>query len=252
VTLSAAVANEANPEQPESWPLLVVNPVGSRPDWLAEAPPALERLRRYLEEQGKAVLDGIAVLALCDIYKNHSGGQWPPASVDDARNSELILVRADHELDTGYEIARGDEMTCWHQFDLAIKDHSADDVTVDEEDGAWRVGGGRYVWQLSTIRPNEIVPALTVYEFGPSYSSTLFRRYKLAKRVFRNRLSHHEQTKKLDYLGSPPETYGVDLHALLLAMNKAGLTWESYCAEIGECRWSPSCRSGSCSRCSSG
>lgn len=232
--VSAAVANEANPEQPQSWPLLVVNPVGNRPDWLEEAPPALEHLRRYLEERGRAVLDGVAVLALCDIYKKHSGGQWPPANVSDARNSELILVRADHELDTGYEIARGDEMTCWHQFELAIKDHIADGVTVDEEDGAWRVGDGRYVWQLSTIRPNEIVPGLTVYEFGSSYSGTLFRRYKLAKRVFGTRLSHHEQTKKLDYLGSPPETYRVDLHALLLAMNKAGLTWESYCAEVGE------------------
>lgn len=234
--MSAAVpkAGESD-EQVDSYPLLIVNPVGNEAEWLEEAPGALERLRRYLEESGRAVLDGVAVLELCNAYKNRPNFMWPyAASTSDACNSELILVRADHEQDVGFEIARGDEMTCWYQLELAIKDHKTDEVIIDEEDGAWHVGAGRYVWQLSTLRPKEIVPGLMTLEFGPDYSRTLFRRYKLAKRIFGNRLTHHEQTKRLEYLGTLAEHYRVDLHKLLLAMNKVGLTWESYCAEIGE------------------
>jgi hypothetical protein len=143
-------------------------------------------------------------------------------------------MRADNELDTGYEIARGDEMTCWYQFELAIKDHRSEDVTIDEEYGAWHVGVGRYVWQLSTLRPKEIIPGLMIHELGFDESQRLLRRYKHAKRVFGGRIVRQAQTKRLEYLGSVPETYRVDLHKLLLAMSKAGLTWETYCAETGE------------------
>jgi hypothetical protein len=43
----------------------------------------------------------------------------------DAGNSELVLLREDDELmpGSGYEIARGDELTCWAQLHLAMKDH---------------------------------------------------------------------------------------------------------------------------------
>lgn len=234
--LSAAVLDEAKPEQTQSWPVLVVNPVGPRTDWLAGAPAAIERLRRHLEEPGRAVVDGIAVLQLCDAYRTRAMFGMPPAapSAADACNSELILLRADNELQSGYEIARGDEMTCWAQFDLAIKDHSSDEVTLDEEYGAWHVGNGRYVWQLSTLRPKEIVPGLMIHELGYDFSERFFRRYRLAKRVFAGRLAHLEHTKRLEYLGSLPETWRIDLHKLLHAMNDAGLTWESYCAEVGD------------------
>lgn len=233
--LSAQVFSVENPEQPQSWPMLVVNPVGNGAQWLEEAPPALERLRRYLEEPGRAVLDGVAVLQLCIAYKSRLNVVWPNSpSPSDACNSELILLRADHELDSGYEIARGDEMTCWYQFDLAIKDHKSEEATLDEEYGAWHVGAGRYVWQLSTLRPKEIIPGLMIHELAFGESQRLFRRYKLAKRVFGNHLAPQEQTKRLEYLGSVAETYRINLHKLLLAMNKAGLTWESYCAEVGE------------------
>ncbi len=224
-----------SPEQPPaSWPLLVVNPAEGSDDWLEGADAALERLRRYLEESGRAVLDGVEVLHLCEANRKVPAYAWPQGKANDVCNSELILLRADHELDTGYEIARGDEMTCWYQFELAIKDHRGTAITIDEEDGAWRVGNGRYVWQLSTLRPTEIVPGLTHGELGPRHSPRLFRRYQIAKRIYDGRLIHHEQTKRLEYLGDAPETYRVDLHQLLLAMNKRGLTWEGYCAEIGQ------------------
>jgi len=221
-------------EPPESWPLLVVNPVEMSDTWLEGAGTALERLRRYLEESGRAVLDGFEVLHLCEANRKVPVFTWPQGKANDVCNSELILLRADHEWDAGYEIARGDEMTCWYQFELAIRDHRGRDIAINEEDGAWRVGDGRYVWQLSTLRPTEIVPGLTHSELGPRHSPRLFRRYQIAKRIYQGSLIHHEQTKRLEYLGTAPETYRVNLHPLLLAMNKLGLTWEAYCSEIGQ------------------
>lgn len=217
----------------ETWPLLVVNPVRDQPGWLDDAPAALETLRRHLEETGKAMVDGVAVVQLCGATADLLGSMLPqPVRAEDVCNSELILMRADHELDPGYEIARGDEMTCWSQFDLAIKDHRTDEVVFDA--GAWRVGGGRYVWQLSTVHPKEVVPGLAFRELGEADSEKLLRRYRIAKRLHAQKLIYHEQTKRIEYLGTLAETYRVDLHKLLLALNKGGLTWESYCAEVGE------------------
>lgn len=232
--MNAMVSKANGSEPPESWPLLVVNPTSPSEKWLDGAAPALERLRRFLEESVRSVLDGVEVLHLCETNRKLPVFTWPQAQSNDVCNSELILLRADHEWDAGYEIARGDEMTCWYQFELAIKDHKRDSISLDEEDGTWRVGNGRYVWQFSTLRPTEIVPGLTHAELGPRHSPRLFRRYQLARRIYKGGLVHHEQTKRLEYLGTAPETYLVDLHALLLAMSKLGLTWEMYCAEIGE------------------
>lgn len=235
VMVSAAVAEEDKPGHPQSWPVLVVRPVRLEAGWLDAAPAAIERVRRYLEQPGRAVLDGIAVLQLCDAYRTRAVfGMAQAPSPADACNSELILLRADHELDAGFEIARGDEMTCFSQFDLAIKDHASEEITLDEEYGAWHIGNGRYVWQLSTLRPKEIVPGLMIHELGYDFSQRLLKRYKLVKRIFAGRLAHHNHTKRLEYLGSLPETWRMDLHKLLHAMMDAGLTWESYCAEVGE------------------
>src|SRR5581483_2803948 len=149
--------DDGSADKVEMWPVLVVNPVGNDAGWLDDAPAALETLRRHLEETGKAIVDGVAVLHLCGTATDLLGGLLPqPVRARDVCNSELVLVRADDELDPGYEIARGDEMTCWSQFELAIDDHKTREVILDG--GAWRVGAGRYVWQLSTLYPNDVVP----------------------------------------------------------------------------------------------
>jgi hypothetical protein len=221
-------------------PLLVVNPVGEAEHWLQDAPAAFETLRRHLEESGKAVLDGVAVLQLCNQYSKDVLERLPaipqPVRPTDACNSELLLLREDDELlpGSGYEIARGDEMTCWSQLELAMKDHQSAEITLD--DGAWRIGGGRYVWQLSTIHPKDFVPGLVITMLSESDSEKLLRRYKLVKRVFSNRLRHHEVTKRLKYLNGPSDTYRIDLHKLLLLLDKAGLTWNGFCQEIDDQR----------------
>ncbi len=212
----------------------MVNPTESSETWLEGAGPALERLRRFLEESRHAILDGVEVLHLCEARKDHAFVGWPEPNAIDVCNSELILNREDHEAYPGYEIARGDEMTCWYQLQLAAKDHQDTAVSIDEEDGAWRIGNGRYVWELSTLRPNEIIPGLTHATLGPRHSPRMLRRYQHAKRVYEGRLVHHEQTKRLEYLSGAPDSYRVDVHRLLLSMNKLGLTWEAYCSETGE------------------
>lgn len=240
VALSASESGENTDDgrPTPTWPLVTIAPIERTQDWLEGAPSALEALRRYLEETGKAVLDGIAVLQLCAVYRANSPFNAHSARLDDTSNSELVLMREDNELNpaSGYEIARGDEFTCWAQLELAGTGDDAvghkQDVTV--RDGAWFIGNARFIWQLSTLRPSEPVPGLINRVLGHDDVTKLWRRYRLAGNVFPKGLAHRQAAKSLDYLGTLPETYRVNLHNLLLELNKAGLTWESYCREIGE------------------
>lgn len=210
---------------------------GLAPDWLAGAPAFVEKLRRHMEERGRAVLDGAEVIHLC-------ADQPPPRGtpgeicLTDAPNSELVLLREDHEDHpaSGYEIARGDEITCWHQLELSMRDDinntmPALDITVPQEGtGAWIVNGIRYVWALETLHPKEYVPGLSTWFVGPDACSRLLRRYKLAKHIHGNSFKHHPLNKPLAYLSGAPDTYRVDLHYLMFLIKDAGLTWEQ-CVE---------------------
>lgn len=227
-------------QQPQAWPLGAVAPLLDKAGWLRDAQTALEKLRRHLEETGKAVLDGYAVLDLC--ARSHSRpGDVMGVTVTDTPNSELVLLREDDEDDprSGYEIARGDEVTCWHQLELSMRDDATNampelEVTIPKEGvGCWLVNGRRYVWVRETLKPKEYVPGRIKHFIGPSDCERLFRRYQLAKRIHGKTFKYHEQTKRLEYLGSPPEEYRVNLHFMLHALNAAGLTWESYCEKFG-------------------
>lgn len=219
-------------------PLFTVRPEAVTSNWLDGAPAAIEFLRRHLEECGTAVLDGAAVLQLCHKYSQR-GVTHLPGPVDisvtaDVANTELVLLREDNELNpaSAFEIARGDEMTCWAQFEMAIQDHDeGGGIELDGE--AWRIGAGRYVWELSTIRPKEYVPGLAIRRLNEQDAERLLRRYRIAKNVFSGRVRHHEVGKRVEYLGGPQESYRVDLHRVLTAANKVGHTWESMCAALG-------------------
>lgn len=227
-------------QQPQSWPLGTVTPLLDKAGWLQEAPSALEKLRRHLEETGKAVLDGYAVLHLC-AHSHSRPGEPMSVSAVDAPNSELVLRREDDEDDPrgGYEIARGDEVTCWHQLELSMRNDTTNtmpalEITVPQEGaGSWLVNGRRYVWVLETLKPKEYIPGRIEHFIGPGDCERLFRRYQLAKRIHGKTFKFHEQTKRLEYLGSSPEDYRVNLHFMLHRLNAEGLTWEGYCDKFG-------------------
>lgn len=224
----------------QSWPLGTISSAVDDRQWLEEAPAALEKLRRHLEERGKAVLDGYAVLQLC-ATSNSIGGDPLAVTASDVVNSELVLMREDNEEDhqSGYEIARGNELTCWHQLELSLRDDRTNempDISVTfptEGVGAWFVNGIRYVWSLETLKPRDYVPGRVNRQIGIHDCERLLRRYKLAKRIHGKTFRHHDENKHVDYLGGPPENYRVDLHALLHMLKEAGLTWESYCEKFG-------------------
>lgn len=205
-------------------------------DWLIEAPAALEKLRRHLEETGKAVLDGYAALYLC-AHSNDRPDDINAVTAADVVNSELVLLREPDEDDphSGYEVARGDELTCWHQLELSQRDVRTEskpsrlDVVVPKEGvGAWLVNGVRYVWALETLKPNEFVPGRINRQLGIPDCERLLRRYKLARRIHGRGFRHHDMTKRVDYLSQPPQTWRVDLHRMLHILRNAGFTWEGY------------------------
>lgn len=221
-------------------PALAINPLGETKGWLTDASAAFEMVRRRLEETEKAILDGVATLQICGRYGPEILAKLPPIPQpvlpDDTCNSELVLLREDNELipGDGFEIARGDEMTCWSQLELAVKDEAkGQPLEISLEDGAWRVGIGRYVWQMTTLHPHDYAPGQVHSVLTEAESEKLLRRYRLAKRILGGKVKHHHLTKQLKYLGGPADTYRVDLHRVLHALNDAGYDWDSFCAETG-------------------
>lgn len=224
----------------QPWPLGVITPMVDDPQWLDGGLAALEKLRRHLEENGHAVLEGYAVLRLCATSYDEVG--HPMAmTVSDVANSELVLMREDNEDDpqSGYEIARGDELACWHQIELSLRKESKIElpsvqITVPSEGGgAWHVNGIRYVWAVETLKPKAYVPGRVNRQIGTEDCERLLRRYNLAKRIHGKSFKHHEPTKRVDYLGAPLETCRVDLHFMLRELSKTGLNWDSYIEKFG-------------------
>lgn len=232
--------NDSLEGETEMVPALTINPLCGTKGWLTEAPAAFEMLRRRLEETDKAILDGVATLQICGRYGPEVLAKLPaipqPVTPDDTCNSELVLLREDNELmpGDGFEIARGDEMTCWSQLELAVKDEAkGQPLEISLEEGAWRVGKGRYVWQMTTLHPEDYVPGQVHSILTEAESEKLLRRYRLAKRILGGKVKRHHVIKSLKYLSGPEDTYRVDLHRVFHALNDAGHDWESFCAETG-------------------
>lgn len=213
-------------------PLAVINPTrNGDPYWQMGILTGLETLRRNLEETGKAVLDGLAVVQLCEERRALASPGFP-GSPGDLVNSELVLKRADEVFDEGFEVARGDEVACWAQLEHATE--SSDPAVSLDEDGGWMTQRGRYVWELHTFNPQEQMPRLLVHMLHKAASRRLLRRYRLAKRVLRQRLVPQEQIKSIEYLRDTPETVRVNLRLLGAEMQAKSLTWEAYVSESGD------------------
>ncbi|WP_027795620.1 hypothetical protein [Paraburkholderia acidipaludis] len=241
VQLMAPVPASEPDKSPELWPLGTITYAHNRDGWLSGAPAAFEKLRRHLEENGKAVLDGYSVLKLC-ARSNEPTNSPLAVGLNDVVNSELVLMREDNEDDprSAYEIARGNEITCWHQLELSLRDDATRNlpalkVTVPTEGvGTWYANGIRYTWSLETLKPRDYVPGRTVEQIGISECEQLLRRYRQAKRIQGHGFKYHEQTKSVEYLSRPPEEYRVDLHFILHKLQSAGLTWEAYCEKFAD------------------
>jgi len=210
----------------ESIPFAMVSPVERSDTWLGGSVSAFERVRRSLEEANQGMLDGIAVLKACaDTWPSPT--QHQQVSIGDAPNSELVLSRDDyHDRYSGNEIARGDEMVCWSQLELAEKGR---EISVSEEDGAWHIGDARYIWHLVTLHPKDYVPGLVMRNLGVDESKTMLRRYLAARRILGGSTRFHESSKRIEYLGGPTEKFRVDIHLLLREMQKAGIDWDEFC-----------------------
>jgi len=232
VAVRSAKSGAAEVGQEET--VVIINANGESLDWMAGAGPVFESVRRRLEETQTAVLDGYALLQFCSnaASEDFIGGSGARVSTSDVVTSELILLRDDFDVgpEGAYEIARGDEEYCWLQLDLALEGKVQ---VADSVDGAWHAGDARFVWKVATIHPKGYVPGLTVSE-RIDFGKSLFHRYKLAQRILGNTWPSRPGAKRIADLDGPADTCRVNLHRLLLAMNKAGLDWSSYCAEAGE------------------
>jgi hypothetical protein len=145
-----------------------------------------------------------------------------------------VLMQSSHELDLGFELARGDEVECWAQLELALQGNCSKAV-IDETDGAWLLGDRRFIWEVATIRPkHEYGPQLEIKNLNVEASTRLFRRYQMASNRTPGAMKVRQTAKQLEFLGAPAERYRVDLHRLLRELNLKGLDWEDYCDIAGE------------------
>lgn len=213
-------------------PIAAISPVVDTTDWMIGAADAIEYLRRHLEETRRALIDGAASLELCVRHHNVPYDYPFGTTIADACNSELVLRREDipdlgHQ---GYEVVRGDELTCWNQFVYAIRDQGDQEILIDS-DGAWCCGEARFTWLLQTLRPKEFVPGLMHRQLSDWETTRLLHRYLLAQQIFKGSLPRMPG-KKLEILSQPADEYAIEKHQVLLALSKANITWEAFCQRI--------------------
>jgi hypothetical protein len=140
---------------------------------LAEATRAAGSIRRHFEETGRALVDGVAAAQYCLHTPHEANGR-----TDDPVNSELVV-----DLFRGAgiteEVARGDELRCWHELHWFHKEVLPEPTA----EGDWVFGNSRYGWSLTTIRADVPVPEIIRRALTPEESQHLLRRYLLAART---------------------------------------------------------------------
>jgi hypothetical protein len=227
------VAAAASGEGGVSTPVAAVRPlVGGT--WLEGAASALETLRRHVEESRRATLDGLALARFCSSRDRDALPYcpWPVTQASDAPYSELVLMHQDHELDAGYEIVRGDEVACWLQLLEALAAQQPSAIRLDD-DGAWLSGNERYLWEVVTLRPHEVVPGLSHANLPFDESRHLLRRFQAAVRGHNLQPLRDGARRRFGGIDEPPSHCQLDAHSVLRSLRKRGETWEGFCASIG-------------------
>jgi hypothetical protein len=218
---------------PMPYPIALVRPLMGG-TWLEGAASALEGLRRRVEEAQHATLDGLALVRYCS--KRDKGAlpycPWGEAQATDLPYSELVLMREDHDMTTGFEIVRGDEVGCWLQLLLDLKEYPLADIQVDEV-GAWLCGRARYAWEIVTLRPHEVVPGLSHANLPTDESKHLLRRFQAAMRDSNLQSLGERGRRRLGGIDEPPTHCRLDAHRVLRALAERGESWEGFCASIG-------------------
>ncbi|RIX73086.1 hypothetical protein [Acidovorax cavernicola] len=223
--LRLTIPTEPGQNSPDTWAMLGIGPLTDDLNWLDGAATALEKLRRHLEENGKAVLDGYAVLQLCADAPD-VGDPLLQIGASDAATSELVLaIEKDGQ---HIEVTRGDEVATWRMLDGFQVALPTDGTT------GWLANGGRVVWTRETLKRGEFAPELNTTTLRRRECEQFLRRYNLAKRIRGAGFAHGEVDKRLDYLNGPPENYRVDPAALLRYLKAVNLTWEGYFTKYGE------------------
>lgn len=213
--------------------LAVVRPLLAG-EWLAGASQAVEGVRRRVEETGRAMVDGLALVRYCSMRPKAAlpYSLWGEVQPSDAPYAELVLMRQDHELDTGYEIVRGNELACWQQLMLDLDGLPPAEISVDDV-GAWMCGAARYAWEVATLRMHDVVPGLTRSNLPADESRLLLRRFQASLRMQDPALMRGAARKHIASIDEPPAQYRLDAHRVLRVLNERGETWEDFCAMIG-------------------
>lgn len=232
LTLNAVTRDGQGPTR--HTPLCVVLPGEHKGAWLNGAAATFESLRRRFEETGQAVVEGLAVLALCTDTGNDAS--FPPSA---SALTELVLLRFDGDTQGGYEIARGNEFTCWSQFELASQGDGLRSyeqwVTPDVqmEGAGWRCADSRYQWQLARLSKSGATTRLTTRDLSETASHRLLRRYLLARRRFNGRMPHFDQPRNFAHIGRPADVYRVSVSRIDAELAKANLTWDTFLQRYG-------------------
>jgi hypothetical protein len=234
LTMHGVQPNEAG-ESGVEMPIAAVGPLEGGM-WLEGAASALETLRRRVEESQpqRATLGGLALVRFCSTRDKEALPYcpWPRTQAADAPYSELVLSRQDHDLEPGYEVVRGDEAACWLQLLEALGTFPPSSVQL-ADDGAWQCGTERYVWEVVTLRPHDIVPGLSHSLLPLEESRHLLRRFQAAARGGHLRPVNDLLRRRWGGIDQPPSHCRLDAHRVLHALKARGETWESFSALIG-------------------
>lgn len=204
LTFAAPVAPLDDQQRPQKMPLGIVTSIDNDPNWLEDSTMALEKLRRHREESSRAVLDGFAALQLCATSTDQPSGLMA-VGLAAVANSELVLLREEEYEYEGFDIVRGDELTCFYQLELSLRDFktgSMPELSItlpDEGAGAWIVNGVRCVWALDTLKPREIYQGRIHRQLSIWDCDRMLRRYHKARRILGQGFSHPAMNKSLDF-----------------------------------------------------
>ncbi|KWU17960.1 hypothetical protein AS149_14900 [Burkholderia cenocepacia] len=227
LTLSALSPSDSDTAGP--LPVCVVSAL-TDDDWLEGAAAVFETFRRHFEESHLAAIDGVTTLALCADKSDGTGTFTPSDSV----RTELVLIRRDGDDPSGYEIARGSELTCWEQFELAVQPDGIQSYDewrqpdVRLEGQAWMCDDGRYVWQLVRLSTVGGTPTLHIRELNEDDTRKLLRRYSLARERFGNRLPHLKRMSAAP-LFDASKSYRVDVREVQALLQGKSRTWAEFC-----------------------